>query len=280
MLSIISVINNEQRANEYLIRALNRQNTRHELLIIDNRSNIYKNAAQAYNLAASKANGDYLVFIHQDVFFHKNQWLKEIENYMSTIPDAGLAGIAGMKKPAYVNQLEMWLRYFSIVKIHNGQTWFSTYGRGNLLTGKDQHQWPGRLVSEPVPVQTVDELMLVLPAKIFDTFKFDEKTCDSWHLYGVDLSLTLSKKRLKTYVLPPQAVHASEGKIDPLYIETLQKLIQKHKNETIINTTCGLYPTKRELLDLFWGPQQKLASTLAEKGTKIIFDSLSMLWTF
>lgn len=280
MISIISVINNEQRAKEYLLRALNRQNAKYQSLLIDNTSGVYKNAAQAYNYAGSKANGDYLIFVHQDVFFLFRGWLKEIEDYLSTLSDVGVAGLAGMVKPRFLNEFELFSRYFLLNKIGNYRLWFSLYGRGNLLQEIGGQPGPGRIISEPVPVQTVDELMLIVPAKVFETNKFDEKVCDNWHLYGVDFSLTVSKKGLKTYVLPSSAIHHSGGKIDSFYVQTLKKLIEKHEMEKIINTTCGLIPTKKEFMDFFWERYPSLVPNMAKNGHKFVFTCLSLLWTF
>ncbi|MGD0203959.1 MAG: glycosyltransferase [Candidatus Bathyarchaeia archaeon] len=280
MISIISVINNEQCAKEYLLRALNRQNAKYQSLLIDNTSGVYKNAAQAYNYAGSKANGDYLIFVHQDVFFLFRGWLKEIEDYLSTLSDVGVAGLAGMVKPRFLNEFELFSRYFLLNKIGNYRLWFSLYGRGNLLQEIGGQPGPGRIISEPVPVQTVDELMLIVPAKVFETNKFDEKVCDNWHLYGVDFSLTVSKKGLKTYVLPSSAIHHSGGKIDSFYVQTLKKLIEKHEMEKIINTTCGLIPTKKEFMDFFWERYPSLVPNMAKNGHKFVFTCLSLLWTF
>ena len=274
------MVSNAQYARECLLRALNRQKNKFELLIIDNTSGTFRSAARAYNSAVSKAIGDYFVFIHQDVFFRNKNWIKQIEDQMSTIPDTAIAGIVGMQKPAYINQLEIWLRYFLQVKIRNGSLWYSTYGRGNLLIGKNCAKWPGKVTTEPVPVQTVDELLLVIPQRVFGANKFDEKTCDGWHLYGVDFSLSASKKGFKTYVLPAQVIHYSEGKIDRQYHQVLQKLLEKHEDETIINTTCGLYPTKKDMVDLFWEPQHNIIPYVRKNGSKSIFDFLSMFWTF
>jgi Glycosyltransferase like family len=280
LISIISIINNKQSAKECLIRALNLQTAKYESLLIDNTSGIYKSAAQAYNYLGLKANGDYLIFVHQDVFFWSRNWLKEMEEYLSTMSDIGVAGLAGMEKPSFLNEFEICSRYFLLNKIGSYRTWFSLYGRGNLIEGEIGQRWAGRMISEPVPVQTVDELMLVVPAKVFEKNKFDDKTCDSWHLYGVDFSLTLSKKGLKTYVLPFPAVHYSGGKIDAGYIHTLQNIIEKHESEKVINTTCGLYPTQKELVDLFWGPQNSLVPKIVKNFEKLALSSLGMLWKF
>lgn len=44
----------------------------------------------------------------------------------------------------------------------------------------------GADIDEPIPVQTLDELLLIIPRRVFEGHKFDESTCDGWHLYGVE----------------------------------------------------------------------------------------------
>ncbi len=280
VLSVISIINNEQCAKEYLLRALNHQDAKYESLLIDNTTGVYKNAAKVYNYVGSKANGDYLVFVHQDVFIPSRNWLQEIEDYLSTLRDVGMVGLAGMVKPPFLNEFELFSRYFLLNKIGNYRLWFSLYGRGNLRQETGGQLGPGRRISEPVPVQTVDELMLIVPAKVFKTNKFDEKVCDNWHLYGVDFSLSISKKDLKSYVLPISAVHHSGGKINNYYVQTLKKLIEKHETEKVINTTCGLIPTNKDFMNFFWERYPSLIPNISKNGAKFVSTSLSLLWTF
>jgi hypothetical protein len=118
----------------------------------------------------------------------------------------------------------------------------------------------GRPTSEPAIVQTLDELLLIVPSEAFERTKFDEVLCDDWHLYGVDYSLTALGKGHAVCVLPLPAWHLSSGKRSPGYYRTLKKLIKKHMNERVINTTAGLWPTRPELLELlayFLGERHK-----------------------
>jgi hypothetical protein len=110
----------------------------------------------------------------------------------------------------------------------------------------------GRTISEMTKVQTVDELLLIIPANVLEFAKFDETVCNDWHLYGVDLSLTVAEKGYDVCVLPLPVFHKSIGKRTDSYLFTLRKLIEKHKGERIMNTTFGMCPTKRELMELLW----------------------------
>ena len=250
MISVISVINNEKIAKEFLLRGLSNQNTRFELILLDNKASFYKSASQAYNRASIKAKGDYLVFIHQDVLLPSKNWLKETESWLSTLPKFGLAGVAGMLKPKFLNELEICVYYYLLRRLGMTSFWFHRFGRGNIFHGPGKLPWKGKFISNTVSVQTLDELLLIVPSNVFDRIKFDENVCDGWNLYGVDYSLAVSRKGLEVYVLPCPVFHLSIGKINRLYFKTLTKLIEKHKIEKVINTTCGPWPTNQKLAQL------------------------------
>jgi hypothetical protein len=267
MISVISVMNNEAIAREFLLRGLSRQNSKFELILVDNRASTYKSASQAYNQTGIKATGDYLLFVHQDVLLFSRNWLRDAEEWLSTQSRVGLAGVAGMTKPKFVNQLEICTRFYLLRKLDKHYLWYNRYGRGNMAHGSERMRlpWPGRLISDVVQVQTLDELLLIVPTGVFESVKFDELVCDHWHLYGVDFSLTASEKSLKVCVLPCSVVHQSTGNANiNFFLSNLRKLIKKHKLEKIINTTYGLVPTNEELMELFWVPNSIMGSPFKE----------------
>jgi hypothetical protein len=86
---------------------------------------------------------------------------------------------------------------------------------------------------------------MVVPSKVFKMRKFDESTCDGWHLYGVDYCLMMDEMGLDVYVLPLPIIHKSSG--DPFadeYYRTLGKLFKKYKqNYSTIHTTVSNWNT-------------------------------------
>ena len=248
MISVISIVNDKHVAEEYLLKSLSRQRARFELFLVDNTKKVFKSASRANNVTSLKATGDYFMFIHQDVFLLSKNWLEEVENWLSTLSQVGLVGVAGMVKPSFVN-----LSYPSFVLLDQlgmCRLWFLRYGRGNVIHGSNKSPWGGSFISGVVPVQTVDEMLLIVPASVFGDTKFDEITCGDWHLYGVDFSLSIKHKGYNVYVLPTPVFHHSSGSLNTAYFETLAKLVKKHRKEQVINTTSGLYPTS-EVLRMF-----------------------------
>jgi hypothetical protein len=250
MISIISIINNDIIAKEFLLRGLSRQNTKYDLILINNRNSSFRSAAQAYNEGSVKAKGEYLMFIHQDVLLPCDNWLKEAEQSLSTISNLGIAGVSGMLRPKFINDFEPYARYYLLEKLNISKIWYFRYGRGNVLHGREKKPILARSISEIVSTRTLDELLLIIPRKVFADSKFDKTICDNWHFYGVDYALSESQKYRNVCVLPQSVFHLSTGKVNKSYFKTLRKLIEKHRNEKIINTTIYPWSTRPKLLEL------------------------------
>jgi hypothetical protein len=254
MISVISVMNNEVIARDFLLKGLSRQNSKYELLLVDNRKSTYKSASEAYNHTGTKATGDYLMFVHQDAFLLSKTLLRDAEDWLSTLSRVGVAGVVGVTKPKFASQFEICARNYLLHKIDKEYLWFQRYGRGNVFFGSEGKlvPWLGRFISDIELVQTVDDFVLLIPASVFESVKFDEVVCDYWHFYGVDFSLTASRCGYKVCVLPLPVLHQSLGNISKFFPDNLRKMIKKHQQEKILNTTYGIFPTKRELMELFW----------------------------
>ncbi len=186
MISLVCVYNDEDILNNYLLKSLNRQNVNHELFLIDNSKGKFKSAAEALNYGGEKAKGKYVMFIHQDVDLIVDNWLEVSERLLDSIPDLGVAGVAGKSE----SQKEV---------------------ISNLKHGNPPHFAGGIQISEPEQVQTLDECLLIIPKTVFNTLKFDEQTGYGWHLYGVDYCLSVKMLDLNVYVLPSSVNHKSSG---------------------------------------------------------------------
>ena len=175
------------------------------------------------------------MFAHQDVSFFSNSWLEEIERFLDSITNLGIAGVVGMIESGSSNQKR---------------------GRNIITHGEPPEIWPwGNQISKPEPVQTLDECLIIIPKSIFDVFEFDEKIIVDWHLYAVDYCLSAKERGLEAYVLPMELYHLSNairrqkfpslaGPFTDMYYVTLDKLIKKHCDSfERIYTTCGDWST-------------------------------------
>lgn len=212
MFSLICVYNNQKILDNCLLKSLKEQETDYNLISIDNTKNKFSSAAKALNFAAKKASSEYLVFVHQDIYLSKGNWLKSTEKLINQIKDLGVAGVAGKSQEKK-----------GII--------------GNIKEGIPPRS-AGINIKKPTQVQTIDECLFIIPRKVFNTYQFDEELCDGWHLYGVDYCLTALENGLKVYVIPNEVYHRSTGfSFSNDYFNTLKKLFKKHKDFPAVYTT-------------------------------------------
>jgi SAM-dependent methyltransferase len=185
MISVVCVYNKERTLKDVLLKSLERQTVRYELITLDNRDNRYRSAAAAFNCGGERARGEYIMFAHQDMWLGSNSWLEDVERILESIPDLGVAGVAGMSEKGGNNSER---RRWSIEEF------------GEPVPG-------GLPVQKPEEVQTLDECLLVVPKSVFRKLRFDEKTFDGWHCYGADYCLSIRQLGLKAYVIPARSSH-------------------------------------------------------------------------
>jgi hypothetical protein len=64
--------------------------------MLDNTDRRCKSAAESLNHGGRKSNGEYIMFVHQDVKLADNNWLNRVEETLKHIHDLGVAGCAGI----------------------------------------------------------------------------------------------------------------------------------------------------------------------------------------
>ncbi len=234
--TIVCVTNDRATLERFLLPSLEKQTASYELRLVDNAIERHPSAAAALNAGARGARGKHLAFIHQDVALLSPTALADAAAAMDKLPDVGIAGPIGMAEC--------------------GPDWKWGVGHGAVLGG----DWPGKPVpgftpvTGPTPVQTLDELLLIIPATVFARCTFDEKACNDWHLYGVDYSLTVRSLGLTAYVLPIPVLHLSLGTIGLVYFKALARVVRKHRSVRRIFTTCAATYAVPRLVAPLWNP--------------------------
>lgn len=233
MISIVCVYNDEKALNSCLSESLKGQTVNFDFIALDNREGKFKSAADALNFGSKQAKGKYIMFAHQDIVLSSKQFLEQAENMLDSLVNLGVAGVAGRTENV------------------KGVITNIKHGIPPRLAGSVQ-------IENPKKVQTIDECLAIIPRQVFDVLQFDEKVCDSWHLYVVDYCLSVKKRGFDVYVLPMHIYHRSIGyksrsKLQMfLGLETysedyylcMEKLLKKHKDYYgRIYTTCGNWNT-------------------------------------
>lgn len=214
MISIVCVYNKKDVLNEFLIKSLKNQSAEYELILIDNTNGKFSSAAEALNEGGSKAKGDYIMFVHQDVDLKSDTWLEDAERMVNSLDNMGIAGVAGRSKDVEC----------AATNIHDG-----------IPPGP-----AGTEIEKSIEAQTLDECLLLIPMKVFNKFQFDGEVCDNWHLYAVDYSLSIKRSGYNVYVIPMFLYHRSKAySFSHEYYVTLEKLLRKHSDFKVILTTVG-----------------------------------------
>jgi len=214
MISVVCVYNNDKTLSNVLLKSLKNQTVEYELITLDNRDKRFKSAAEALNHGGAKAKGDYIMFVHQDMWLGTDSWLEDAEKTLEAIPDLGIAGVAGMSEA--------------------GKNWEE---RVRFSIGVyDEPCWE-RIgsVEKAEEVQTLDECLLIVPETVFRKLRFDEKVFDGWDCYGADYCLSIEQLGLKAYVIPAPCSHSCLRARSQIWefknlIKYQRRLYRKHKS--------------------------------------------------
>ena len=258
MISIVVIYNDKRALNEILLESLKTQTVEYDLIALDNTQGSFKSAAEGLNSGAKKAKGKYIMFIHQDVELGSDSWLEDVEKILDDIGDLGIAGVVGMSEKGS-----------SIIERRRGHI----SSRGEI--------W-GEPLKEIEQVQTLDELLMIVPKSLFGKLKFDEERFDGWHCYGADYCLSIGQLGLKSYVLPAFVYHSSLMSNVQNIFKYQKRLYHKHrKNYKHIYATVGDISWSklqiRYILNLLKPLSRKLSSGTADGLKKELSGCESVL---
>ncbi|MCW4003154.1 MAG: glycosyltransferase [Candidatus Bathyarchaeota archaeon] len=247
-ISIVICFNNHEILRENLIKSLEQQhNINFELIAVDNTEKKFSSIPSALNYGGHKATGDYIMFVHQDIFLCGENWLNTAFSLLSALPALGAAGVAGLDS-----------------------TGMET---GFIL---DRGRYWGRPLSMPMPVQTLDEQLIIIPRIVFEKIQFDENF--NYHLYGADYCLSVQSLGLKVYVLPLFVEHnsLSIGTLKASSIQQQEKiLIKKHKGKfKTIHKTTGHLGGKRVAIKRFFTLSSDFYLVVIEAFLKLLKVSM------
>lgn len=224
---VVAVNNREVLKNNLLASPCLRKPCRHQIIIQDG----FNSAAKAYNDAIDRSQNDLMVFVHQDVI----------------LPEQ------------FLNQLEDSLQYLE----EKDPTWgvLGSYGETQTQGGRGRvyQSGPGAIGTAlecPAPVQTLDEIVLILRKS--SQLRFDE-TLPHFHLYGTDICLRAEESSRRSYAIPAFCIHnSSQGFVLPKeFYECYWHIKRTWKSQLPIQASCiritrlNLAMYKRRLLEIY-----------------------------
>ena len=170
-------------------------------------------ASVAYNSAIEEAENDIVIFVHQDVYL-PDTWFTDLKRCLVSLEAAGANwGVLGC---------------YGFRKGRDG-------GLGHVYTrGLGRH---GRKITRPEPVETLDEIILILRKS--SGLRFDSRL-PHFHLYGTDICMTARERGLVSYAFQGYCVHnTNQLLILPKEFYTCYRLIRrKWAHELPIHTSC------------------------------------------
>ena len=180
----------------------------YELIICDNRGS-GKGICQVYNESATKATGEYLCFVHEDIAFCTPEWGKKIVAKLSE-PDCGVIGFAG-------STVKYGLRYgWQGIRRYTRKNYIasSPTKRSSLRTSAD-----GRDFAEVI---CLDGMCLCVRRDVWDRVRFDEVNFPGFHSYDTDFTTAVSYAGYKNYVSYSVLVeHRSLGSFSRVWYESV-----------------------------------------------------------
>jgi hypothetical protein len=205
---VTSVNNKAILENNFLISPCFRAGHPHQILMQEN----FPSAAKAYNDALGRSEHDVVVFAHQDMIF-PSTWLGQLQEAIDFLarsdPNWGVLGVFGINNAG-----------------ENVGYIYST-GQGRI----------GAALASPQPVQTLDEIVLVIRKS--SGLKFDEKM-PHFHFYGAEICLSARSRGMQSYAIPAFCIHNTQFNLvmSEEFYESYRALKKLWKQFLPIQTTC------------------------------------------
>ena len=161
--SIVTVFNDAEVRQACLDRSLEAHSVEApntEYLPVDNVGGAFASAGAALNHGAARARHDYVAFVHQDVYLHSLTALEEAAGRLADDDGIGLLGAVGVTRDG---------RFVGRVR-----------DRIFLACA------PAR---EPTTVDSIDELLFLVPRRLLEREPLTEDPELAWHAYAVEYGL-------------------------------------------------------------------------------------------
>ena len=214
--SVICCYNSQDQFDAFS-ESLNSQSEQVNLIGINNFGNKFSSCAAAYNSVLDIIDTKFVIFSHQDIRFLSEKDITRFTDYLDRLAPYDILGVAG----AY------------------------TEGQHKVPISNIYHRNMGefacahKVKQEIVECETIDECFFGGWTESFKKYPFDERTCDSWHLYAVDWCLAARLRNSHVFVCDLTLFHISPGVKNREFSVGVFNLCKKHAGKySHISTTC------------------------------------------
>lgn len=185
-----------------------------EYLPIDNSAGAFSSAGEALNHGASRARHDVVVFVHQDIYLHSLTALEEAAGMLASRADIGMHGSVGIAADGRI------------------------VGRM-----RDRVVLIGTPASEPVDVDSLDEVLFMVPREAILREPLVEVPELAWHAYAVEYGLRVRAqgKRVTAGAIPltHNSLSVNLDRLDVAH----RAVAERYPAALPVRTTCGVIST-------------------------------------
>ncbi len=180
-MSIVCVFNDAEVRRACLDRSIDehRDEAQVEYVAVDNVAGSFSSAGAALNHGASLASNDYIAFVHQDVYLHSLGALRRAARMLADDGRIGLLGATGIADGDIVGPV------------------------------RDRVLLLGEPAKEPTDVESVDEVLFMIPRRLLRQEPLSEAPELAWHAYAVEYGLRVRSRGLRVCAVDIPLTHNS-----------------------------------------------------------------------
>lgn len=199
---------------------------KYEFIIHDNRNNP-KGICQVYNECASKASGEYLCFVHEDVLFNTHSWGNKLIEFAQKTNHCGVIGFGGS---GFVSKYYIsWFCGFFL-----GKNMAGVQGNYILPDAENSKKYIKTIINpfneEFAQVITLDGYFLFCKKEVWENIKFDSVNFNGFHFYDQDFTFACFLKGYKNYVCHKiETIHLSRGNYGVEYYSNAKTFRNKYR---------------------------------------------------
>jgi hypothetical protein len=243
--------------------------TEYEIIVIDNSQNQYS-IFSAYNKGVSLSKYPLLLFMHDDINYHTQQWGVKLINHFRD-ESVGAVGVAGTPYLAFTT----------------GGWWSAGAGHLHLLQSPKRNEkpelhnfFPKNSAKEEVVI--LDGVWFCIRKDLFTSIRFDETTFSGFHFYDVDATFQVYQAGYKLLCVKDILIHhLSMGVLDQKWAENAILFHKKWKDK--LPAAVQKYSLSDQCIMEYRMVNEFLNNRLRigqQKKSKIYLDALKSLLSF
>ena len=241
MISLIVCSANSSMLEEFKDNVRLTIGVEYELIIFDNRIKRY-GLCRVYNECAEKAKYDFLLFVHEDMYFFTKGWGKILVDFYQSQSNCGVIGLAGSK---YVDEyfvewrIDRHVSYSHIFVSSKKELPIERINLRSYHNGKNSFE----------QVIVIDGMFMFTSKEVFMSFRFDENNYDDFHIYDTDFSFSVSTKYDNYVCTLIDSFHRSQSSFSKNYVEGLLSFLEKRR-EMLPKSCKYILPFHKRLIKI------------------------------